>query len=351
MKVFCYFVEPASYTLDLARNIYLKNKIGYCFINSNTLAKSESNSSKIFLDGLSFISKLKFLIATYKNNDLIIVNGYNNYPFIITFILNVFLCKKRYIAAESDTQLSIPNNPLKRFVKWLYLSIIFRNKYVLGFAGGSNYHKELFRNYGMKENRIFLMPMMVDNQKYYQEIKKFPEIFTFLFVGRLLDTKNVDMLCEKFIHSFSGKNVKLIIVGGGENLLKFQIKYRHPQIEFEGSVFGQELIQLYHNSSVFVFPSSLEAWGLVINEAMSAALPVITHKAVGANYDLINGKSTGMVVLNMEEFGDKMLELYNDYDLLMEFSRNASNLMRSYWNYDLYNKCLKDAIKKVEQWS
>ena len=350
MKVFCYFVEPASYTLDLARNIYLTNKINYCFINSNTLAKSEGNSNKMLLDGLSFISKLKFLIATYRDNDFIIVNGYNNYPFIITFILNVFLCKKRYIAAESDTQLSIPKNPLKRFVKWLYLSIIFRNKYVLGFAGGSKCHKDLFRNYGMKENRIFLMPMMVDNQKYYQEIKKFPETFTFLFVGRLLDTKNVDVLCERFIDSFSGKNVRLIIVGGGKNLSKFQIKYLHPQIEFQGSVFGQELIQLYHNSSVFVFPSSLEAWGLVINEAMSAALPVITHKAVGANYDLINGKSTGMVVLNMEEFGDKMLELYNDYDLLIKFSKNASNLMRNHWNYDLYNKCLKDAIKKVEQW-
>jgi hypothetical protein len=24
--------------------------------------------------------------------------------------------------------------------------------------------------------------------------------------------------------------------------------------------------------------------------------------------------------------------------------------MKNNWNYDLYNKCLKDAIKKVEQW-
>ena len=86
MKVFCYFVEPAIYTLDLAKNIYVKNNIDYGFINSNTLVKSEEKTAKIFLDNLTFFSKLKFLITTYNNNDFIIVNGYNNYPFIVTFI-------------------------------------------------------------------------------------------------------------------------------------------------------------------------------------------------------------------------------------------------------------------------
>jgi hypothetical protein len=45
-----------------------------------------------------------------------------------------------------------------------------------------------------------------------------------------------------------------------------------------------------------------------------------------------------------------MLHLYNDADLLMQFSKNASDLMRNHWNYALYDKCLQDAIKKVEQW-
>ena len=30
MKVFCYFVEPASYSLDLAKNVHDKNNIDYC---------------------------------------------------------------------------------------------------------------------------------------------------------------------------------------------------------------------------------------------------------------------------------------------------------------------------------
>ena len=49
MKVFCYFVEPASYTLDLSKNIYDKNEIDYCFIKSNTLVHSSDKSEKVFL--------------------------------------------------------------------------------------------------------------------------------------------------------------------------------------------------------------------------------------------------------------------------------------------------------------
>ena len=203
MKLFCYFVEPASYTIDLAKNIYDKNKIEYCFINSYSLAKSYIRPHKTYLDKLPLIAKLKFIISVYKENDLIIINGYNNYPFIMTFILNIFSFNKKYIAIESDSQLLFSKNLLKRLVKWVYLSIIFNNKNVLGFAGGSIRHKDLFRNYGMQEKRIFLMPMLVDNSKFLQYKKKFPELFTFLYVGRLVEHKNVEALIKQFNKNFN----------------------------------------------------------------------------------------------------------------------------------------------------
>ena len=80
------------------------------------------------------------------------------------------------------------------------------------------------------------------------------------------------LLCERFLSSFNNKNAALIIVGSGMNLEKYKKKYTHPQIKFTGSVFGDELLNYYKNSSVFVFPSTQEEWGLVINEAMSSGL-------------------------------------------------------------------------------
>ena len=351
IKVFTYFVEPASYTLDLIKNIHSKLGITYIFIKNMSEAKSitslDNNKS---LSEKLFFSKIIFVYNIWKNNNLIVVNGYNNYPFILTFIFNIFSFNKKHIAIESDTQLKIPKNILKRIIKNIYLNIIFRNKYVLGFAGGSKTHKDLFLHYGMKVERIFLIPMMIDNQKYYQEEVLFPEQFTFLFVGRLIDTKNVDSLCDRFLSSFSDKNAKLIIVGDGDNLNQYKKDYSHEKIIFKGSVFGKELIDIYHNASVFVFPSSVESWGLVVNEAMSAALPIVAHKEVGSVHDFIHNKETGFVIDNWEEMECKMLELYNNPDLCKQFSENSERLMKEYWNYNLYENNLLESIKKVKEW-
>jgi len=351
MKVFTYFVEPASYTIDLIVNVHSKQGIGHAFINSKSEAiTNEFLSSPIFLSNLSLIQKIKFIRSTRIKNDFVIINGYNNYVFILTFLFNIFSINKKNIAVESDTQLKIPNNIIKQIIKYIYLNVIFRNKYVLGFAGGTKTHKDLFRNYGMKEERIFMIPMMVNNKKYYHENKIFPGKFTFLFVGRLLDTKNVDVLCERFLSAFSDKDSELIIVGGGSNLEIYKRRYKHKKIVFKGSVFGDSLLRLYHNSSVFVFPSSVESWGLVVNEAMSSSLSIIAHKEVGSVHDLIINKETGFVIDNWDELEEKMLELYNNPDLNRKMSENAVALMKDYWNYDLYTKNLLFSIQKVEQW-
>ena len=350
MKIFYYFVEPASYALDLASNVYDKNEIDYCFIKSNTLVISDSKSNKDFLDKKSWILRFRYVLNCFKNNDFIIINGYNNYPFILTFIFNLFSVKKRYIATESDTQLSIPNSPLKRFIKWLYLTIVFQNKYVLGFAGGSNSHKDLFRHYRMEEERIFLMPMMVDNSRFTAEKNNSHYPFTFLFVGRLVSHKNVEHLIQQFNIVFSDKDAILNIIGDGDQGKYLIDKYTSEKVIFKGKKFNQELVAEYLNASCFVCPSLFEPWGLVVNEALSAGLPVIASKEVGACFDLIKGKETGFIADDMQEFGQMMLTLFNDAELLKRYSKNASDLMKNNWNYDLYDNCLNKAIKKVEQW-
>ena len=350
MRIFCYFVEPAAYTLDLATNVYEKNNIDYAFIKSVSLAKAPPISSKVFLDKLSWMSRIRFVINTFRNNDLIIVNGYNNYPFILTFILNVFSFNKKYIATESDTQLRIPKNLLKRLVKWVYLLIIFRNKYVLGFAGGSKSHKELFRYYGMIEDRIFLMPMMVDNEKFYCDNKVFPKPFTFLYVGRVIKHKNVEALIHQFNTNFNDKDVVLRIVGSGVESDYLKTKYESNKVNFAGKLFDKNLINEFHNASCFVLPSLFEPWGLVVNEALSSGLPVIATKNVGAIFDLIENKDTGFIAGDMTAFGKSMISLFSDEKLLKRYSENAVFLMKDHWNYDLYTKNLLFAIQKVKQW-
>ena len=352
MRVFCYFVEPAAYTLDLAENIHDKKKIDYFFIKSDTLVQSISKypDGNRFLDSKSLILRIGSVINVFKNNDFRIVNGYNNYPFILSFILNIFSMNKRFIAIESDTQFSMPSNLIKRFIKWIYLSIIFKDRYVLGFAGGTSSHKDLFRNYGMKEDRISLMPLVVDNAKFYCYNKVFSNTFTFLYIGRLEKHKRVEELIKQFNSKFIDKYATLRIVGSGSELDYLRDKYSSKKVIFIGRKLNDKLTKEIHAASCFVCPSSFEHWGLVVNEALAASLPVIASKEVGAAFDLIRGKGTGFIANDMNDFGDKMQILYNNTDLLLEFSDNALSIMDEKWNYELYERCLDKAIKKVEKW-
>ena len=54
------------------------------------------------------------------------------------------------------------------------------------------------------------------------------------------------------------------------------------------------LPQFYAIGDIFVLPSEYEPWGLVVNEAMSFGLPIMTTHGVAAAADLV-GKENGVV--------------------------------------------------------
>lgn len=349
MKVYCFFTEPASYTVDLINNIHQPLEIDYCFLKSNSEARtSVSLDDAVFLNSMSFLEKLKYIMSIKNKYDLIIFNSYDTLTFLFVFFLNIFSAKKNFIAIESDTQLIMPDSFFKKIFKRLYLSFLFNKNYVFGLAGGNYNHRDLFRYYGMLERNIFLMPMMVNNNKFYPEkiIKK--EKFTFLFVGRLIKRKNVEALIKQFLLHFTNKNVILKIIGDGDMYQYFFDKYSSDQVHITGKLFDRDLIKEFQQASVFVCPSYFEPWGLVVNEALSAALPVIARKEVGAVWDLIQNKDTGFIVDSDKQMGKKMLSLFNDSSLLALYSNNAVTLMSNEWNYKLYKKCFLEFIKFID---
>ena len=89
------------------------------------------------------------------------------------------------------------------------MSYIFKKKYVYGLAAGNYTHKDLFRFYGMREKNIFLMPLMVNNFKFYPKNIINKKEFIFLFVGRLIKRKNIESLINVFNYKFKDKKAIL----------------------------------------------------------------------------------------------------------------------------------------------
>lgn len=111
-----------------------------------------------------------------------------------------------------------------------------------------------------------------------------------IYVGRLVDVKNVGLLIEVF----NRNGLPLTIVGDGELREKLQAVAK-PNIEFAGFVNNDELGMVYQAHDVFILPSYYEPWGLVVEEALYWGLPVIVSDKVGSSVDMVKELGTGLI--------------------------------------------------------
>ncbi len=126
----------------------------------------------------------------------------------------------------------------------------------------------------------------------------------FLYVGRFAPEKGVEYLIDAF-GRLNG-DARLVLVGNGP--LERGLRHRamrqpnHGSILFAGPARGAALTHYYRHATALVLPSVTtrrckETWGLVANEAMSIATPVVATTAVGAVAGgMIRDGATGLVV-------------------------------------------------------
>ena len=118
-----------------------------------------------------------------------------------------------------------------------------------------------------------------------------------LFVGRLEREKGVRVLLEAFAQTGEGR---LAVVGEGP--LRGEVERAGARVRALGRVHREELPALYAAADALVLPSIptatfREPWGLVANEAMLQATPVIATDAVGAAAGgLVSHGRNGLVV-------------------------------------------------------
>lgn len=156
----------------------------------------------------------------------------------------------------------------------------------------------------------------------------------FLAVGRLSQEKNFGALLNAWslIHHECSE-WKLIIVGKGEleNDLKKQaenLKLRN--VEFAGH--SNDIAKYYRNASCFVLSSKYEGFPMVILEAQSFGVPVISFDCKTGPKELIHNNKTGFLVQegNVEDLAKKMLEFTQNEKKAVEMSEEAQRDVQRY---------------------
>lgn len=364
-RIMVLFVEPMLYNMDLIREVYEKTEYTFSYVYCDV---GITGKDALTLPENSFVcsgtaKERKEQVCCQADAfrpDFVVVNGYVG----VEQTALIRYCQKNKIpyAIESDTQLNIPSNKLKAVLKKVYLKKLLHNDLCYGFPGGT-LQKENLMYYGIPESRNFVMPMCVSEHRLLDEYERIPskdelkeqlgiaDKFTHLFVGRLEEVKNVQLLIESFEDLKQEQDdIALLIVGDGslrESLEQYVRQHQIKDVTFAGYVVFPEIIHFYKASDVFILPSSYEPWGLVVNEAMTMGLPVIASSDVGCRLDLIEDGQNGYVFESNNKTAlfqkMKMIRQGNYQD----FSLSARNMTKK-WNFEYYFKCFTGAIKYAE---
>lgn len=117
----------------------------------------------------------------------------------------------------------------------------------------------------------------------------------FLFVGRLVLEKGVDVLVEAYsrYRATVEEPWPLIVAGTGPQA---DLLTRVEGIESLGFVQPDDLPGVFARAGCLVLPSRFEPWAVVIHEATCAELPVICTWVCGASTRLVIGDHNGVIV-------------------------------------------------------
>lgn len=298
--------------------------------------------------------------------DAVWLHGYAHIASVRTMILAKMLGMSVFLRTDSHAgKKSL--TPIHKMLKRPVLKALFRLVDVFLVAGKLN--ADYFMQYGVPEGRMQLMPYAVDND-YFQsrlqiarperealraELGLLPGRPVILFAGKLVPQKRCHDLIDAYARlspdGTAEPNPYLVLIGEGAQRAELEQRaaaFGWNSIKFPGFKNQSELPGYYDLCDVFVLPSDNEAWGLVVNEAMNAAKPVIVTRGVGCWPDLVGvDGNTGYVIDagDIEALADRLGRLTESRDLAREMGDRAFQLI-SKWGFAENVAALEEALAR-----
>ena len=191
-------------------------------------------------------------------------------------------------------------------------------------------------------------------EKLAQEIKK-ENIFTFIFVGRIVGDKGINELALAFTDlQKKYDNIRLLLVGNFENNLDplkpetLKIINENPCIELLGPKYGDDLLAYYAASDCFVFPSYREGFPNTVMEAGAMGLPSIVTDINGSREIIIQDKN-GVIIPSKDANAlyHAMEEMISNPEKTKEYASNAREMIANRFERSFVCQCLYDFYEEI----
>jgi glycosyltransferase involved in cell wall biosynthesis len=356
---------PSPYRVDFFNELgkLCKLTVLYELKKAKNRDKKWSNNEKIefnevFLRGIRIgnDSALCFSVLKWLKNstfDIIIIGGYST-P---TGMLSVEYLRMKHIPfiISSDGGIAKKESGFRRKVKKHFISSA--SNWLSPGKTTTNYLIE----YGARKEKIFEYPFaslwqneirklrIGSSEKSSLKIKlEMREQKTILSIGRFIPQKGFDLLIKA--SKLIDENIGVYIVGGAPTKEYCDIVHNLglKNVHFRNFMHKDLLKEYYLAADLFVLPTRDDIWGLVINEAMSYGLPVITTDRCVAGLELVENNDNGFIVHvnDVQEIAMKIEEILQNEETCTSMSNRSINKIQRYSIENMAHEHLK-AIEKI----
>jgi len=233
--------------------------------------------------------------------------------------------------------------------------IVFRNEKVILLA--SELYQDISKYVDVRD--VIIVPNGIDcaDERIERHVG-FDGIVKFCFLSNLVKGKGILDFLEAFYELYRvGKNVKAVVIGGyredGTELLVDEFLYSKGVefstcVKFKGPMYGVEKISTLSSSDVFVFPTYIDTFPLVLIEAMANGLPCIAYDE-GATSSMIGEMGAGYIVEKgrCDLLSQAMQKFVDSPQLISEMSVNARTRYESEYTQSQFEKRIAAAILLV----
>lgn len=181
------------------------------------------------------------------------------------------------------------------------------------------------------------------------------DVFTFLFVGRIVGDKGINELAEAFLRlNREHPNTRLVLTGNYERELDpirrdtQEIIDCHDAISTTGPKTGDDLVVQYAIADCFVFPSYREGFPNTVLEAGAMGLPCIVTDINGSREIIVEGEN-GVIVppRNTEALYLAMERMLKDKDARKRMAERARGVIESRFEKGYVQGCQIEFYKEI----
>lgn len=199
---------------------------------------------------------------------------------------------KKVIIFDDVKFTSIHRNAIVNFVKKRI------NKLADGYLVPSKDYDREYLKWGIASEDLYYGLNCVDNSFFSSDFKKRGlGSRKIICVARLVPIKNLTTLLQSWrcIEDLN-QDYQLLIIGDGpeyETLNSMANELKLLRVKFLGMRKRDFIAKMLASSDAFILPSFLESWGMVVNEAMAAGLPVLLSDRINAGHTLLEDGVNG----------------------------------------------------------